>query len=109
MKFVKSAIVWASVLFLGLVLVFIPEMRWNVTNIAYATDTNPPGAISDLGTVQTSSTSITVSWTAPGNDGYTGTATSYDIRYSTVGLITETTWSTASQATGEPAPQVAGS
>jgi hypothetical protein len=57
----------------------------------------------ELGTV------AQLSWTAPGDNGSVGTATSYDIRYSTSGAITdEAKWSSASQVSGEPAPAVAG-
>src|SRR5437867_2838852 len=50
---------------------------------------------------------VTVLWTASGDDGATGTATSYDIRYST-SAITASNWSAATQPTGEPAPAAAG-
>lgn len=52
--------------------------------------------------------SVTIYWTAPGDDGNTGTATSYDVRYST-SAITVGNWSSATTVTGEPAPSVAGS
>lgn len=52
--------------------------------------------------------SVTVFWTAPGDDGNTGTASNYDMRYSTSN-ITAGNWSSASTATSEPAPSVAGS
>lgn len=51
---------------------------------------------------------VTLQWTSPGDDSLTGTASQYDIRYST-SPITEVTWSTATQCLGEPAPKVAGS
>lgn len=53
-------------------------------------------------------TAATLTWTAPGDDGTTGTATSYDIRMS-ASPITANGFSTATQVTGEPIPQVAGS
>ena len=71
-------------------------------------DLTPPDAVADLATGNVRSTSVQLSWTAPGDDGATGTATSYDIRYST-STITEGNWAAATQATGEPAPQIAGS
>ena len=52
--------------------------------------------------------SITLIWTAPGDNGNTGTAWRYDVRYDTE-EITEANWSYASQATGEPTPGPAGS
>ena len=70
-------------------------------------DTTPPAAIANLAITTTTQTSATVSWTAPGDDGSTGTATSYDLRYST-GAITAANWASATAATGEPAPTAAG-
>lgn len=70
-------------------------------------DTTAPAAVTNLSLSNPSSSSMTVSWTAPGDDGSTGTATSYDLRYSTA-TITETNWTLAIQATGEPAPQATG-
>lgn len=52
--------------------------------------------------------SVTLRWTAPGDDGTVGTAAQYDIRYST-SAITNNNFNSATQATGEPAPKVAGS
>jgi hypothetical protein len=52
--------------------------------------------------------SVTLHWTAPGDDGSVGTATQYDVRYST-SAITAGNWGSATQATGETAPKVAGS
>jgi hypothetical protein len=51
--------------------------------------------------------SITLNWTAPGDDGTVGTATQYDIRYSTT-AITDANWTTATQVSGESAPKAAG-
>jgi len=54
------------------------------------------------------SSSVTLFWTAPGDDGTSGTASEYDVRYST-SPITEANWGLANQADGEPTPQIAGS
>ena len=51
---------------------------------------------------------VTLNWSAPGDDGDSGTASAYDIRYSTA-TIAEANWAAAMQATGEPSPQTAGS
>ena len=49
-----------------------------------------------------------MTWTAPGDDGSTGTATAYDLRYST-STITEANWASATRYTyNVPAPAVAG-
>ena len=80
------------------------------SNLAVKTtsgDLTPPAAVADLAITNTTGNAITVRWTAPGDDGATGTASSYDVRYST-STITSANWGSASQATGEPAPAVAG-
>jgi hypothetical protein len=66
--------------------------------------------VSQAGLITSDSTShsITIHWTAPGDDGSVGTASQYDIRYSTSN-ITNANWASATQATGEPTPQIAGS
>lgn len=71
-------------------------------------DTTPPAAITDLTCSNPTFTSIDLSWTAPGDDGNSGTAASYDIRYSTE-PISEQNWDLAIQITGEPTPAQAGS
>ena len=70
-------------------------------------DSTAPAAVSNLATSSPTASSITLTWTAPGDDGTTGTATSYDIRYST-STINDANWATATQVTGEPAPAAAG-
>lgn len=72
-------------------------------------DTTPPAAVSDLATTAPTLSSLTLTWTAPGDDGTSGTATSYDVRYRTSGPVTLGNWSTSIQASGEPTPAVAGS
>ena len=71
-------------------------------------DTTAPAAVEDLAASEPTSSSIKLTWTAPGDDGNTGNATSYDIRYSTT-TINESNWDSAINCTGEPAPQPAGS
>lgn len=53
-------------------------------------------------------TTVTLAWTAVGDDSLTGTATTYDVRWST-SPITATGWASANAATGEPAPAAPGS
>lgn len=71
-------------------------------------DTTAPTGITDLAASVPTYSSIALTWTAPGDDGGTGTATSYDIRYSTAS-ITDTNWASATQVTGESSPLVSGS
>jgi len=51
--------------------------------------------------------SVTLVWTAPGDDGNIGTASSYQMRYST-SPITDANWGQATLVGGLPAPQAAG-
>ena len=71
-------------------------------------DTTAPAAITNLTASNPTVSSIDLSWTAPGDDGSSGTATSYDVRYSTAS-ITDTNWGSATQVTGELTPTPAGS
>src|SRR5262245_22681500 len=55
--------------------------------------------------------SIVLQWTAPGDDGSSGRASVYDIRYRTTAIsATDTTtwWNGATQVSGEPFPSTAG-
>ncbi len=80
----------------------------NVAGASTGPEENAPDAIADLQAIGFTSSSVTLTWTAPGDDGDVGTAGVYDVRYST-SPITEAGWDAAAQATGEPAPQAAGS
>jgi hypothetical protein len=51
--------------------------------------------------------SATLSWTAPGNDGVIGQATTYDIRYSAA-PISEANWALATPVPNPPTPKAAG-
>ena len=75
--------------------------------LAATPDAVAPMPVADLTASDPTTNSITLSWTAPGDDGNNGTASQYDIRHSTA-LITEANWSSAAQVSGEPAPQSAG-
>lgn len=72
-----------------------------------AGDTVAPSPISTLATGTIGSTTVQLTWTAPGDDYSSGTATTYDVRYST-SPINEGNWASATAATGEPSPSVAG-
>jgi hypothetical protein len=74
-------------------------------NINY-NDTIPPAAITNLTVRTPTTTSITLVWMAPGDDGTTGQAAEYDIRYSS-SLITEQNWDSALQVSGVAAPKPA--
>jgi subtilisin family serine protease len=76
------------------------------------TDTIPPAAVTDLAAATGSGNGeVDLTWTAPGDDGNTGQASTYDIRYVPYAngpIDTEAEWDGATQVTGEPAPAAAG-
>ncbi len=85
----------------------------SLSNILYirtasTPDTIAPAAVSDLSIATMTDNSITLEWTAPGDDGSVGTASAYDLRYSTdpgPGFD----FASATQVSGLDAPSVAGS
>lgn len=79
----------------------------NFAGVTTTGDLVPPAAIADLAITAATATSLALRWTAPGNNGSTGTAASYDIRYST-SPINAGNFASATPATGEPLPAVAG-
>lgn len=80
----------------------------NVVNGTTSAEEIAPSDIDDLIALVSTSNSISISWTAPGDNGNSGIASEYDIRYSTA-PITELNWDLATQITGENTPQTAGS
>lgn len=72
-----------------------------------APDTTRPAQVATLTVIGSTETSASLRWTAVGDDSLTGTATSYDIRYSAV-PITAANWASATQVSGEPVPAVSG-
>ena len=77
------------------------------TDVRGGGDTMAPAAVSNLSAPSATSGSVTLNWTAPGDDGSTGTASAYDVRYSTA-TITDANWGSATQCTGEPTPKASG-
>ncbi len=75
--------------------------------VASSSDVTAPAAISNLATGAVTDGTVVLTWTATGDDGTTGTATSYDIRYSTA-AITNANFSSATAVTGEPTPKASG-
>ncbi len=71
-------------------------------------DGNMPYVILDFHAASVSDSSVTLAWTATGDDADRGTAATYDIRYSK-SSITLANWDSTTQVTGEPSPRVAGS
>jgi len=67
----------------------------------------PTGVEARVLAIKSTSTSVTLQWDAPGDNGADGTASQYDFRYST-SIITEANWNLATQITNEPTPLSAG-
>lgn len=80
----------------------------NVITVSTLDEDNPPERITSFAVTGNTSSTVGLTWSAPGDDGAVGTATSYDIRYST-SLITAANFDAASEVTGEPSPSAAGS
>jgi len=73
------------------------------TNDVAVDDDSYPGNIFDLRVQSVGPTSVTLAWTATGNDDTIGTATAYDMRISNA-MITEQNWDSAQALTGTPQP-----
>lgn len=71
-------------------------------------DTTPPAQVADLKGSLTNDSTITLTWTAPGDDASSGSADRYDLRWST-GFLTDGTWQSAHQCVALPEPREAGS
>jgi chitodextrinase len=72
-----------------------------------APDLMRPSQIANLTATSNSENTAVLNWTAVGDDSLTGTATSYDIRYSTT-AITAANFASATQVTNEPTPGASG-
>lgn len=73
------------------------------------TDTSPPSTIADLTVSSTDVNTANLTWTAPGNDGSSGKAASYDVRYSTTNIIDDASFNSSTKVDKVPSPQTAGS
>ena len=80
--------------------------RLDVAN-ALDDDTVPPSPVTDLAVTATGARSVTLSWTATGDDGLVGRATRYDLRYATF-EITDGNFSAATPVTDAPTPVLPG-
>jgi hypothetical protein len=71
-------------------------------------DSIVPAAVYDLAADSVGSFAVFLSFTSPGDDSLTGTATAYDVRYAD-GELSDAGWSSAVKVTPVPVPSVAGS
>jgi hypothetical protein len=74
---------------------------------AAAPDTIRPAPVATLAVTGITDSTATLSWVATGDDSLTGTATAYDIRYST-SPITATTFASATVVSNAPLPAAPG-
>jgi ligand-binding sensor domain-containing protein len=70
-------------------------------------DTTAPAVVDDLHILLFDTTAVTIGWTAPGDDGPSGTATEYQIGYSSV-PITPESWAGCAMLSSCPTPTLAG-
>lgn len=73
-----------------------------------AIDSLAPDPITSLSVQQVSPAMVTLTWTATGDNGSKGTATSYDVRCSTLPIVSSATWEDALLCDGEPLPRSPG-
>jgi subtilase family serine protease/subtilisin family serine protease len=71
-------------------------------------DSTPPATVTDLSPSGILLTKILLSWTATGDDGFTGQSTAYDVRYDTA-PISNATWDSAQRVETAPIPGASGS
>jgi hypothetical protein len=83
------------------------ELYYDATTAA--PDTIPPAAVANLDAVPITATSIRLTWSAPGDDGGAGTATSYDVRRSSRPIASEADFAAATPLPSPPSPLPAGS
>ncbi len=73
-----------------------------------ADDSTPPAKIDDLTVSSTDTTSMTLEWTASGDDGNQGTAQEYDLRYATFPIDSDDDFASAIKVADIPSPKAAG-
>jgi hypothetical protein len=79
---------------------------WSCSDNATTPDRTAPAAVSDLRVAGDADTSLTLVWTAPGDDADRGQAASYDLRYSMAALPAG--WAMAAAVEGLAPPRRAG-
>ncbi len=83
-----------------------PQIRIPIV-LTVTPDIIPPEHISDLFVSDVTDTQARIQFTATGDDGSLGQASSYDVRFSTE-LLTQENWGSAIQASGEQSPGESG-
>jgi hypothetical protein len=82
-----------------------------ISNLAYGTtiqESMPPSSVTDLEVSELPDGRLMLSWTARGDDGDLGSASTYDVRYHTYSVIDANNWSEATRVTNDLAPGPSG-
>lgn len=79
----------------------------NSDSMMTSQESAPPAPVTDLEAVAIDEHTALLTWTAPGDDGYNGTASQYEIRRSTT-PITASTWPSATAIPLPPSPKPSG-
>ncbi len=88
--------------------------NWSgLSNVSMATtappkDTTGPSRVIDLRISETMALSVTLAWTAPGDDKAEGRAAIYDLRYSVFPILFEADFQAAAMVTDLPSPGASG-
>lgn len=80
-----------------------------INGINLENDTTPPGPITDFIVTDVDANGVTLQWQAPGDDGFQGTASQYELRYSTAPIAPGAAFDTAQPAPTVPTPNASGS
>ncbi|MDD5687539.1 MAG: carbohydrate-binding protein [Elusimicrobia bacterium] len=94
---------------LKVVCIFMLGIFTSVSVLFGIADTTPPAKITYFLTAFPTPKTITLVWRSVGDDGNSGTAAKYDIRYSLSPINTEADWNSATKATVNMVPNLAGS
>jgi len=78
-----------------------------ISRTTLSLDAVRPAPVTNLAFADVTESTASIHWNAVGDDGRTGTAASYDVRFSR-SRITEANWASAIKASGEPTPKEAG-
>ena len=89
------------------IMTHIPALRTRDVTVNWTPNILAPSAVADLAVGDVTATSVTLNWTAPGEDQANGIAYRYEVRYSTDSDELQN-WTGGLAATGVPDPDTAG-
>lgn len=79
-----------------------------IYTVKVITDDIAPNAVTDLAVSSVTENTANLTWTAPGNDGSSGRAALYDVRYSTSNITNDAEFEGATRVDKVPSPKEAG-